>query len=211
MKEPAEVFAPPAEDEDFELSYLDALRNNIGQAEQGISRQLVLITILSAIFLLLAESQVGSITITYVKFTKYGYIQAFLPLVIAAVYLSTVNSMQMARQLTKAHDLLLQHLRPEVVDNDYERLLYPPTGAFTAVTALPYIIDAGINRTATIIVGRVRYLIYIMGPVGMVIYASYYLLASSPGPLQYATAILSLLIIVLASPLSVSLVSETFT
>ena len=211
MKEPAEVFAPPEADNDFEFSYLDTLRNNIGQAEQGISRQLVLITVLSAIFLLLVESQVSSITISYVKLTKYGYIQAFLPLVIAAIYLSIVNSMQMARQLTKAHDLLLEYLKPEIVNNDYERLLYPPTGAFTAATALPHILDAGINRNATIIVGRLRYLLYIMAPPGMVIYAAYYLLTSLPGPLQYTTAILSLVIIVLASPLSVSLVSETFT
>jgi hypothetical protein len=211
MEDPAEVFKPPGQDDDFGFKYLDTLRSNIGQAEQGISRQLVLITILSAIFLLLAENQVGGISFSFVRLTKYSYVQAFLPLVIAAVYLSTVNTMQMARQLTKAHDLLMQYLRPEIVAKNYERLLYPPTGAFTAATALPYILDSGMNREATIIVGRVRYLIYIIGPVGIVIYAIYDLLTSSPGPLQYAAASLSIVIIALSTPLSASLISETFT
>src|SRR4029077_18799942 len=129
MEDPAKVFKPPGQDDDFGFKYLDTLRSNIGQAEQGISRQLVLITILSAIFLLLAENQVGGISFSFVRLTKYSYVQAFLPLVIAAIYLSTVNTMQMARQLTKAHDLLMQYLRPEIVAKNYERLLYPPTGA----------------------------------------------------------------------------------
>jgi hypothetical protein len=63
MENPAEVFKPPGQDDDFVFKYLDTLRSNISQAEQGISRQLVLITILSAIFLLLAENQVGGISL----------------------------------------------------------------------------------------------------------------------------------------------------
>jgi hypothetical protein len=209
IKNPCEAFAKPGKDEEFSFHYLDMLRENLGQAEQGVSRQLILITTLSAIFLLLAENQVHGISLSFIELTKYSYVEAIIPAIIAALYLSMVNSMQMAIELSRAFVALIKYLRPKIYDNDYERLLWPPTGVFTAVAALPTLLESRLTRSMGIGVGRCRYLIYILAPVGMVIYAIYHLLSSSPGPFQYFTAVLSGIIILLASPLSISIIYLT--
>jgi hypothetical protein len=175
---------------------MDGLRANLKDAENGISRQLVLITILSAFFILLARNQIGSITFQAVPIINHYFVQAFLPIIIAALYLSAVNTMQMAIELIGAHDALVRRFQPELHNGYEERLLWPSTGAFAALAALPVLLKSKTARRTTQVGSWTRYFLYLTAPIGMIVYAAWFLLTHSPGPLQYTAVILSLIIIV---------------
>jgi hypothetical protein len=182
---------PAARDTEFDYHLMDALRGNLSDAEKGISRQLILIAILSAFFILLATNQIGDVVFSSVKIKNDYPVQAYLPIVIAVLYLSTVNTMQMAVQLATTLDSLVRRLRPEASGSYSERLLWPPTGVFTTPSGLPTLLNSG--RTATIS-SRVRYIVYLAGPAGIIIYAIQFLLRHQPGPLQWTAASISVII-----------------
>lgn len=190
-----ETSTPDTQGAESAFHLMDGLRSNLKDAEKGISRQLILITILSAFFILLARNQIGSITFQAVPIINHYFVQAFLPIIIAALYLSAVNTMQMAIELIGAHDALVRKFQPEINYGYEERLLWPSTGAFAALAALPVLLESKTARRTTRAGSWMRYFIYFTAPIVMIIYATWFLLSHSPGPLQYTAVILSLIII----------------
>jgi hypothetical protein len=195
MTERDGVSGPIARDAESASHLVDALRDNLKDAEKGISRQLVLITILSAFFILLARNQIGQITFQAVPIINHYFVQAFLPIIIAALYLSTVNTMQMAIELIRVQDKLIRQFQPEIHNGYAERLLWPSTGAFAALAALPVLLKSKTAKRTTSVSSWMRYFLYFGAPIGMIVYSAWFLLSHSPGPLQYTAVILSLIIV----------------
>ncbi len=178
------------------FNLIDALIANLKDAEKGISRGLILITVLSAFFIILARHQVGVISFDGIPISNHYFVQAFLPIMIAALYLSTVNTMQMAIELIKDLDRVATQFRSQT-DRAYgERLLWPSTGAFAALAALPVLLESRSARLTTTIGSWTRYLLYLLAPIGMIFYACWFLLSHTPGPLQYTAVLISVAIIV---------------
>jgi hypothetical protein len=193
---PGQPPANPAAQAESNFHLLDALSGNLKDAEKGISRNLILITTLSAFFVILARDQAGPLVISGIPITNHYFVQAFLPVVIAALYLSMVNSMQMAIELISAQDHLVRVLGMDTARKNGERLLWPSTGAFAALAALPVLLHSASARRTTQIGSWMRYLLYTTAPIGVVVYSVWFLLSHNPGPLQWTAVTVSLIIIV---------------
>jgi hypothetical protein len=205
MQDLPEKFTTLGYDDEFTYHYLDALRANLINAEKSISRQLLLITVISAFFLVLARNQVSNVTFSIITLKNYYFVQASIPVVIAVSYLSTVNTMQMAIELIGVHDQLVEGLRPAVRQDHHERLLWPASGAFAALAALPALMRSERIGKVTLYGSWVRYTIYLATPVVMVGYGIWFLLTNHPSPLQWTASVVSAIIIIFSLPLSYSI------
>lgn len=200
LTRPSAVFEPAGRDDEFACQYMEAIRANASDAEQAIARQLILMTVLGALFLLLTKNLISSVEFLSIKLSNYSYLQASIPPAIAAVYLSFLNTMQTEYQLLKSHSLLIEHLRPRLYENHYERLLWPPAGPFSGEAALAPALSSSWYGKITRYVGKIRLSLYFLAPTAIVIYGIYHLFTFKPGWFQYLTAAASIALITISLP-----------
>jgi hypothetical protein len=190
------AFRRPAQNQDWQLAYAKDLRENWISTESAFSRTTFLVVSLATTFVLISGNEVAEFSVGGMKITNLNIVQGALPVVIAYLTFTLSLAAGIAYWLADTHDALYKHYWTDFHSQDLE-LTLRPSGSFAATEMLAHATDKIWLGRLVALVGVVRFVAYIGGPLVFETYALATLWRSATVPTAEAVVVSALTVVLL--------------